>query len=294
MSDVEALDWLDRLLSADEAARDAAMQSLAATNPELHARLARMLSGAALPENTRRIAEPVLAGFARALDTTRSPGSGDVLAGYRLKRELGLGGMAVVWLAERADGVVKRQVALKMPLFSILGTDVERFARERDALAALTHPHIARLYDAGVTESGQPFIALEYVDGENLLAYCDARRLGVRARIGLFLQVLSAVEHAHKHLVVHRDLKPSNILVDTEGQVKLLDFGIAKLLGEADSAAALTQRAGEQFMQHHAQRIHIRQRRDGQPADLLWRGVQRRHRATAPLRQCRGRIDFAK
>jgi len=244
VSDVEALDWLDRLLSADEPARDAAMQSLAATNPTLHARLARMLSGAFSPEPTRLIAAPVLAGLARVLDTTRTLASGDVLAGYRLERELGQGGMSVVWLAERADGVVKRQVALKMPLFSILGTDAERFARERDALAALTHPHIARLYDAGVTESGQPFIALEYVNGEDLLDYCDARRLDVRARIRLFLQVLLAVEHAHKHLVVHRDLKPSNILVDSEGQVKLLDFGIAKLLGEADSAAALTQRAG--------------------------------------------------
>lgn len=244
MSDVEALSWLDRLLSADEAARHAAMEAVAISNPELHARLARMLSSALSPENTRLIAAPVLAGFARALDTTRSLASGDVLAGYRLKRELGQGGMSVVWLAERADGVVKREVALKMPLFSILGADLERFARERDVLAALTHPHIARLYDAGVTESGQPFIALEHVNGENLLAYCDARRLEVRARIRLFLQVLSAVEHAHKHLIVHRDLKPSNILVDTEGQVKLLDFGIAKLLGEADSPAAPTQRAG--------------------------------------------------
>ncbi len=161
MSDVEALDWLDRLLSADEVARAAVMQSLATTNPELHARLARMLAGALSPENTRLIAAPVLAGFARALDTTRSLASGDVLAGYRMNRELGRGGMSVVWLAERADGVVKRQVALKMPLFSLLGADAERFARERDALAALTHPHIARLYDAGVTESGQPFIALE-------------------------------------------------------------------------------------------------------------------------------------
>jgi serine/threonine-protein kinase len=244
MSDVEALDWLDRLLAADEAARDAAMQSLAATDPQLHARLARMLASALSPERTRLIAAPVLAGFARALDTTRTLAAGDVLAGYRLTRELGRGGMSVVWLAERADGVVKRQIALKMPLFSMLGVDAERFVRERDALAALTHPHIARLYDAGVTESGQPFIALEYVDGDNLMAYCDARRLDLRARIALFLQVLSAVAHAHKHLVVHRDLKPSNILVDGDGQVKLLDFGIAKLLGEADSAAALTQRAG--------------------------------------------------
>ena len=237
MSDVEALDWLDRLLSADEAARDAAMQSLATSDPELHARLARMLSGALSPEQYASDRAPVLAGFARVLDTTRSLASGDVLAGYRLKRELGQGGMSVVWLAERADGVVKRQVALKMPLFCYWAADMERFARERDALAALTHPHIARLYDAGVTESGQPFIALEHVDGKNLLALTAMLADWTCARaLGLFLQVLSAVEHAHKHLVVHRDLKPSNILVDTEGQVKLLDFGIAKLLGEADVA----------------------------------------------------------
>ena len=170
---------------------------------------------------------------------------GDVLAGYRLIRELGRGGMSVVWLAERADGVVKRTVALKMPMFMLQGAgDVERFDRERDALAALSHPHVARLYDAGVMDSGQPFIVLEHVDGQSLTVFCDERRLDVRARIRLFLQVLAAVEHAHKHLVVHRDLKPSNILVDGDGQAKLLDFGIAKLLGDNDAAAALTQRAG--------------------------------------------------
>jgi serine/threonine-protein kinase len=273
VSDVEALEWLDRLLSADEAARNTAMQSLAATNPELHGRLTRMLSGALAPECTGLLAAPVVAGFARALDTTRTLAPGDVLAGYRLKRELGRGGMSVVWLAERADGVVKRQVALKMPLFSMLGTDAERFARERDALAALTHPHIARLYDAGVTESGQPFIALEYVNGEDLMDYCEVRRLDVRARIGLFLQVLSAVEHAHKHLVVHRDLKPSNILVDAEGQVKLLDFGIAKLLGETDSAAALTQRAGAAMTPLYAAPEQLLEERISTLTDVFSLGV---------------------
>jgi serine/threonine-protein kinase len=121
----------------------------------------------------------------------------------------------------------------------------ERFARERDALASLTHANVARLYDAGLLPSGQPFIVLEYVDGVTLLEYCERHQLDIAARIRLFLQVLSAVEHAHKHLVVHRDLKPSNILVDAEGQVKLLDFGIAKLLGERELAGeALTRLQG--------------------------------------------------
>jgi serine/threonine-protein kinase len=161
----------------------------------------------------------------------------DVLAGYRLIRELGRGGMSVVWLAERADGVVKRVVALKMPMFVLRGAgDVERFARERDALASLSHANVARLYDAGLLPSGQPFIVLEYVDGVTLRDFCERHQLDVAARLRLFLQVLAAVEHAHKHLVVHRDLKPSNILVDAEGQVKLLDFGIAKLLGERELA----------------------------------------------------------
>ena len=244
MTDAEALDWLDRLLTTDETHREAALHNLAATNPQLHARLQRMLATAMSAEQSQVLAASVLEGCAHIADASRALSSGDVLAGYRMIREIGRGGMSVVWLAERADGVVKRHVAFKMPMFMLQGAaDIERFARERDALASLSHPHVARLFDAGVMESGQPFIVLELVDGEPLTAFCERRALDVRARVRLFLQVLSAVEHAHKHLIVHRDLKPSNILVDADAHVRLLDFGIAKLLGDAD-APALTQQAG--------------------------------------------------
>src|SRR6185295_4895449 len=243
VSDSEALEWLDRLLAADEPERQAQLETLANSHPEMHARLQRLLASALAPDKTRMLAGPVLEGVARlSEDAMRALQPGDVLAGYRLIREIGRGGMSVVWLAERADGVVKRNVALKMPMFMLQGAgDAERFARERDALAALSHPHVARLYDAGVLPSGQPFIVLEHVEGAPLTVHCDAQRLDLRARLRLFLQVLAAVEHAHKHLVVHRDLKPSNILVDGDGQVKLLDFGIAKLLGASEGAAPLTE-----------------------------------------------------
>jgi serine/threonine-protein kinase len=150
---------------------------------------------------------------------------------YRLLSELGRGGMGAVWLAERSDGTLKRQVALKLPHVSLPhGQLVERFARERDILADLEHPHIARLYDAGVAENGRPYLAMEYVDGQNLLDYCRDRALDVETRITLFLQVLRAIQYAHSRLIVHRDIKPSNILVTREGDVRLLDFGVAKML----------------------------------------------------------------
>ncbi len=247
MSDAAALDWLDRLLSVDEPQRGVLLGELSAADPALRARVERLLASALSPDHSRVLARPVVDGMARmTLESASALATGQVLAGYRLIRELGRGGMAVVWLAERADGVVKRQVALKMPMFILQGEgDLARFTRERDALASLSHPNVARLYDAGVLPSGQPFIVLEHVDGVPLTLFCDERRLDVVARLRLYFQVLAAVDHAHKHLLVHRDLKPSNILVDAEGQVKLLDFGIAKLLAEGDAATApLTEQAG--------------------------------------------------
>ena len=173
---------------------------------------------------------------------------------YRLLRELGRGGMGTVWLAERVDGVLKRRVALKLPHPGLATrTFGERLARERDILASLAHAHIARLYDAGVTAQGQPYIALAYVEGQTLVEHCEARRLGLRERIALFQQVLEAVQYAHAHLVIHRDLKPSNVLVDDQGQVQLLDFGIAKLLvdGQAE-ATELTLDAGQALTPDYA------------------------------------------
>ncbi len=155
---------------------------------------------------------------------------------YELVSLLGAGGFGSVWLAKRKDGTLKRPVALKLPYAALHSTLlIERFARERDILAGLSHPNIAHLYDAGITEAGQPYLALEYVDGATITAFSDTQRLPIRRRLELFLQVLAAVQFAHSHLIIHRDLKPSNILVTTDGQVMLLDFGIAKLMvsGEA-------------------------------------------------------------
>jgi serine/threonine-protein kinase len=150
----------------------------------------------------------------------------------------------------------------------------ERFARERDILAALTHPHIARLYDAGVTAQGQPYLALQYVEGERLTTYCDARALGIAERLRLFEQVLSAVQYAHTQLVVHRDLKPSNILVTLRGDVQLLDFGIAKLLIEgATQETELTQLGGRALTLQYASPEQIAGQAIGTASDVYTLGV---------------------
>jgi serine/threonine-protein kinase len=147
--------------------------------------------------------------------------AGAVIGPYRLMRELGQGGMGVVWLAERADGVMKRHVALKLPLVSLPDRMLaDRFTRERDILARLTHPNIARLYDGGITDRGQPYLVLEYVEGEKITRYCDQNKLGSKQRLKLFLQVLRAAQYAHANLVVHRDLKPANILVSRSCSAK--------------------------------------------------------------------------
>ncbi len=167
--------------------------------------------------------------------------AGQHVGAYTLERPLGAGGMGAVWLASRSDGRFQGHVAVKLLKLAVLDRVGEaRFRREGTLLARLSHPNIARLLDAGIADSGQPYLVLEYVDGARIDRVADDRRLSVHERIALLVQVADAVAHAHVNLVVHRDLKPSNVLVDGSGQVKLLDFGIATLLDDGAEGGLTT------------------------------------------------------
>ncbi|MBK6726486.1 MAG: protein kinase [Xanthomonadales bacterium] len=179
---------------------------------------------------------------ANAGEVPVTPPTPERLGPYRLLRLIGSGGMGDVWLGERADGTVEQRVAIKRVRGSIAAF-AERLASERRILARLSHPNIARFIDAGVDALGQPWMALEHVDGAAVTDWCARHALPLRPRLLLFRKICAAVAHAHRHLVVHRDIKPGNVLVDHEGEPKLLDFGIAKLIdgsGGGPTAAQLT------------------------------------------------------
>jgi eukaryotic-like serine/threonine-protein kinase len=182
--------------------------------------------------------------------------AGQTIGPYKLTGVIGEGGMGTVWAAERCDGRFRGRVAVKFLNFALHGpTGQARFAREGSILGRLAHPHVARLMDAGVSTAGQPYLVLEHIEGEQIDRYCDQHRLDVEQRLRLFVDVLSAVAHAHAHLIVHRDVKPSNVLVQGDGEVKLLDFGIAKLLEDeehAGSATLLTCEGGGAFTPQYA------------------------------------------
>jgi serine/threonine protein kinase len=228
---------LDLLLDLSAPEREARLRELRATDSELAADIEALLA-----QHRVLSAEGFLEG--RPLVEPPTPTlAGTTIGAYRLLSSIGYGGMGSVWLAERSDGRFEGQAALKLLNASLMGRSGEaRFRREGTILARLTHPHIARLIDAGVTTAGQPYLVLEHVNGRHIDQYCDEQRLAVIDRIRLFLDVQAAVAHAHANLIVHRDLKPSNVLVTADGTVKLLDFGIAKLIaGEgADTTATLT------------------------------------------------------
>jgi len=225
---------LEEGLPLDEAARRLWLEQLPPEHEDLVAALRRSL----FPSDAESARIDTLGALPALGASTLRPGTR--VGPYELLRRLGAGGMAEVWLARRADGAFKRDVAVKVPMLAQLRADLEqRFARERDIVASLEHPNIARLYDAGVDPAGLPYLSMEYVPGQPLTDYCDTRGLSIAQRLELLLQVLEAVQYAHQRQVIHRDLKPSNILVMEPGQVRLLDFGVAKLL-DADTANEMT------------------------------------------------------
>ncbi len=261
---------LDELLDLSYAGREERLAQLKVEDPEAAEQLGRMLARAKELQSQGFMSEPVVAQWQEALasvpDEPPPDFAGQAVGPYLLERQLGQGGMGSVWLARRADGRFEGQVAVKFLMAGLFGRgDAGRFAREGEILARLSHPHIARLLDAGVHEGQQPYLVLEYVDGQPIDVYCRQHQLDVEARVRLFLDVLAAVAHAHARLILHRDLKPSNILVTRDGEVKLLDFGIAKLLADATqaeqgaAATELTQRAGNAFTPQFAAPEQVQQ-----------------------------------
>jgi serine/threonine-protein kinase len=265
--------WLDELLGLEPAARAARLAALRHEDAALADELAAVLDRLPVLEE---------AGFLHAPALPAPTGwAGQQVGAYVLERELGQGGMGSVWLARRADGRYSAQVAIKFMRSGLLAAGAaDRFLREGQLLARLSHPNIARLLDAGVQPdgnrtpaAGQPYLVLEYIEGQPIDRHCDARGLDTTARVRLMLDVLAAVAHAHSRLILHRDLKPSNILVTPEGSPKLLDFGIGKWLAEAQAdfepgaapagaAAAITQFTELAFTARYAA-----------PEQVLWQEV---------------------
>ena len=239
---------LDRALELSGPERAAYLGELAASDAGLATDLSALLAD---HESLR--GESFLESGAAAARPAASL-AGSVVGAYTLRELIGQGGMGSVWLGERSDGRFAGTAAVKLLNASLLGEEgQERFRREGSILARLRHPNIARLLDAGVSSHGHPYLVIEHVDGEPIDHWCDARELGIEARVRVFLDVLEAVAHAHANLVVHRDIKPSNVLVAADGRVKLLDFGIAKLLSpEADGGGALTRDGRAAFTPDYA------------------------------------------
>ncbi len=219
-------DLFDELCVLDESTRRSTLDQRCNGDDRLRADVERLVS--AYDQERAANAEGRMANASRRFGA------------WQTIRLLARGGMGEVWLAHRADGQHEQQTALKILSPYLAAADsLERFRRERQLLARLEHPNIARLLDGGMSPLGEPYLVMEYVEGIRLDRYCDQNHLSIRDRIGLMVKVCAAVQSAHQHLVLHRDLKPSNILVTSDGEPKLLDFGIAKLI-DSDSAVEQT------------------------------------------------------
>jgi len=263
-SEVKAV--LSGVLDADAGERPALLDRLCGPDTDLRTTVESLL---AMESKLDSFDTAVLPGSALWADTTgKSP---QQIGPYTILHEIGRGGMGVVYLADRADGEYRKRVAIKL----ITGAHHEqnldrRFRRERQILAQLEHPNIARLLDGGATESGQPYFVMEYVEGPPLVAWCDEHHLDADARLKLFLSVCDAVSYAHQKLIVHRDLKPGNILVTPLGVPKLLDFGLARAL---DADAELTQAGPTPMTVAYASPEQIRGERQTVASDVYSLGV---------------------
>lgn len=239
---------LDELLDLDPQALAQRLAALHAEEPDIAAAVEALLGRQAAIDREGFLLQPA-----------QMPGEtapGQVVGAYQIEREIGQGGMGSVWLARRTDGRFEGRVAIKFLAAGFASRGgAARFTREGSILARLAHPHIARLLDAGLAPGRQPYLVLDYVDGLVIDQFCDVNGLDATARVRLCLDVLDAVAHAHTRLILHRDIKPSNILVTAQGEVKLLDFGIAKLLDSptgSGSATELTRESGSAFTMLYA------------------------------------------
>ena len=254
----QVLDVFERALAIDPAQRGAFLQEQCAGNTELRAEV-----------------DALLAADARAEDFLAAPLSpddrcGERIGAYRLIEHIGSGGMGRVYRAERADKAYAKPVAIKLLLIDANELR-ERFALEQKILGQFTHPNIANLLDAGIDSHGAPYLVMEFVDGQSITAYARDHALGLRARLILFLKILDAMQTAHSHLIVHRDIKPSNVLVDTRGEPKVLDFGIAKLL-TSDAADTTRTRLGP-LTPNYASPEQVRGEPIGTGSDIYSLGV---------------------
>jgi eukaryotic-like serine/threonine-protein kinase len=270
----------DAFIDLSESEKQKRLENLREENPQLYKDLKQLLESADdsqnfLEEGRDQYLNNLFKDLAAESDSeTEENFVPRKVGSYKLLKPIGRGGMGNVYLAERADGSFERKVAIKLVRTELNNSEVKRrFNREKQIQASLDHPSIARLYDASTDEFGVPFLVMEYVDGKPITTYSEENQLSIRQRIELFISVCHAVQFAHQNLIIHRDLKPSNILVNPEGECKLLDFGIAKLLDQNGDLPELTQSGHQYFSMKYAAPEQIQNRPVNTLTDVYSLGV---------------------